>query len=85
MEQLMMSVITKRSVAMAEKKFEDAMKELESIVGKLEEGDLPLDESLKIFEKGMELSKFCYQKLNQAEQKLKKLVKKDDGFQLELM
>ncbi|MBN1154044.1 exodeoxyribonuclease VII small subunit [candidate division KSB1 bacterium] len=70
---------------MTQKKFEDAMSELESIVEKLEKGDLTLDESLKIFERGMELSKFCYQKLNQAEQQLKKLVKKDEDFQLELM
>jgi len=67
------------------KKFEQAMNRLEEIVNQLEEEELTLDDSLKIFEEGMGLSKFCYEKLNQAEQKLKKLVKKDDGFQLELM
>ena len=67
------------------KKFEQAVNRLEEIVTQLEEEELTLDDSLKIFEEGMELSKFCYEKLNQAEQKLKKLVKKDNGFQLELM
>ena len=70
---------------MATKKFEQAMKTLEEIVQQLEQEELSLDESLKIFEEGMELSKFCYDNLNQAEQKLKKIVKKDDGFQLELI
>jgi len=46
---------------------------------------LPLEETIKKFEDGMELSKFCTDKLNQAEQKLKKLVKTEDGFQLEIM
>ena len=40
---------------MAEKKFEDAMRRLEEIVQNLESGDLPLEESLKNFEKGMKL------------------------------
>ncbi len=70
---------------MTAKNFEQAMNELEEIVRKLEEEELSLDESIKIFEKGIDLSGFCYEKLNQAEQKLKKLVKKEDGLQLELM
>ena len=70
---------------MAEKTFEQAISELEKIVGELEQGDLSLEESLKKFEKGMELSKLCSDKLNQFEQKLKKLVKTEDGFELEAM
>jgi exodeoxyribonuclease VII small subunit len=70
---------------MAAKTFEEAMNRLEQIVEQLEQEELSLEKSLEIFEEGMELSKFCYEKLNQAEQKLKKLIKKDDGFQLELM
>jgi exodeoxyribonuclease VII small subunit len=70
---------------MAEKSFELAISELEKIVGELEQGDLSLEESLKKFEKGMELSKLCSDKLNQFEQKLKKLVKTEDGFELEAM
>ncbi len=70
---------------MATKTFEQAIEKLETIVEELEQGDLTLEETLKKFEEGMELSKFCTDKLNQAEQRLKKLVKTDDGFQLEIM
>jgi exodeoxyribonuclease VII small subunit len=70
---------------MATKTFEQAIEKLEAIVDELEQGDLTLEETLKKFEEGMELSKFCTDKLNQAEQKLKKLVKTEDGFQLEIM
>jgi len=70
---------------MAEKTFEQAICELEKIVEELEQGELSLDDSIKKFEKGMKLSKLCNDKLNQVEQKLKKLVKSDDGIQLEIM
>jgi exodeoxyribonuclease VII small subunit len=70
---------------MPPKTFEQAIEKLEAIVHELEQGDLPLEETIKKFEDGMELSKFCTDKLNQAEQKLKKLVKTEDGFQLEIM
>jgi exodeoxyribonuclease VII small subunit len=70
---------------MATKTFEQAIEKLEAIVHELEQGDLTLEETLKKFEEGMELSKFCTDKLNQAEQKLKKLVKTEDGFQLEIL
>lgn len=70
---------------MSTQNFEQAMIRLEEIVQELEQTELSLDDSLKIFEEGMKLSKFCYDKLNKAEQKLKKLVKTDEGFQLELM
>jgi exodeoxyribonuclease VII small subunit len=70
---------------MVNKTFEQAIEKLEKIVEELEQGDLTLEETLKKFEEGMELSKFCTDKLNQAEQKLKKLVKTEDGFQLEIM
>ncbi|UCE04683.1 MAG: exodeoxyribonuclease VII small subunit [bacterium] len=70
---------------MPPKTFEQAIEKLEEIVDELEQGDLTLEETLKKFEEGMELSKFCTDKLNQAEQKLKKLVKTEDGFQLEVM
>ncbi len=70
---------------MAEKNFEQAITELESIVEELEQGDISLEESINKFEKGMKLSKLCDDKLNQLEQKMKKLVKTEDGFQLEIM
>ncbi len=55
--------------------FEKALSRLEEIAEKLESGDLPLEESLKIFKEGIELSRWCTQILNQTESELKKLVK----------
>ncbi len=57
--------------------FEDALKELESLVARLEQGDLPLEESLKNFERGIELTRTCQQALQEAEQKVQTLVDKD--------
>ncbi len=71
---------------MSEKSFEEALQKLEEIVSKLENGDIPLEESINIFKKGVELTKFCKEKLNEAETQLKKLVKDENGnFQLELI
>lgn len=71
---------------MSEKNFEASMQRLEEIVNQLDSGKLSLDESIKIFEEGIELSKFCSEKLNQAEKKIKTLMKKHEGgFQLELV
>jgi exodeoxyribonuclease VII small subunit len=53
--------------------FEAAMAELEAIVERLEHGDLPLEESLKQFERGVELTRTCQAALKQAEQKVKVL------------
>jgi exodeoxyribonuclease VII small subunit len=64
---------------MAQKKFEEAMERLEEIVRELEDGDLPLEESLKAFEEGMNLIKFCSEKLEEVERKVTKLVKEGDG------
>lgn len=59
--------------------FEAALARLEEIVRMLEGGSAPLDDSLKIFEEGVALVRFCGTKLDNAEQKLKILVKKQDG------
>ncbi|HDZ22903.1 MAG TPA: exodeoxyribonuclease VII small subunit [Desulfobacteraceae bacterium] len=64
---------------MAEKKFEKALEELEEIVHALESGELPLDEALKAFEKGMKLVKYCSGKLEEAEKKVTMLVKAENG------
>jgi exodeoxyribonuclease VII small subunit len=61
------------------KSFEKAMKRLEEIVHKLEEGELSLEESLKIFEEGTNLSKFLTRKLSEAEAKVQKLIKTQEG------
>ena len=59
--------------------FEEAMLSLEDIVKKLEAGGLSLDESLKAFEEAVKLVKFCNQKIEVAEQKVKMLVEGSDG------
>ncbi len=59
---------------MKEKRFEDAMRQLEEIVKSLESGELSLEESLKCFEEGMKLIKFSSQKLEEAEKKVTMLV-----------
>jgi len=71
---------------MAEKSFEEGLQKLEEIVSRLENGDIPLEESINIFKEGVELTKFCKEKLNEAETQLKKLVKDENGnFQLDLI
>lgn len=67
---------------MQKKTFEQAIKRLEEIVAELEEGNLPLEESLKIYEEGVELTKFCSTKLNETEDKIKTLVKTGADFKL---
>jgi exodeoxyribonuclease VII small subunit len=69
---------------MAELKFEDALKKLEKIVGELESGELSLDEALKIYQEGIELSRACSQRLESAKKKIDLLVKNKKGeFELE--
>lgn len=62
---------------MAEKeiKFNEAMQQLEEIVRQLEQGDVPLEESLTLYQKGMELSKVCHDKLQDAEKQLVTMMK----------
>jgi len=64
---------------MDEKNFEEAFKRLEEVVNKLEDGDMPLEESLKLFEEGINLSRFCNKKLNEAEKKVEILLKDAHG------
>lgn len=66
---------------MAEKKmtFEQAMARLEEIVRALEQGDVPLDQALALFEEGSALMKKCSTMLNRAEQKVSKLIAGPDG------
>jgi exodeoxyribonuclease VII small subunit len=59
--------------------FEEAMKQLESIVETLGGGNLSLEDSLKMFEEGMELCKFCNKKLDEAEYKVEKLMEKESN------
>ena len=52
------------------KDFEAAIAELEAIVKKLEEGELPLEQSLTLYERGVQLSRFCHSRLEEAERRL---------------
>ena len=56
--------------------FEAALEELEALVTRMEEGDLPLEEALKQFEKGIRLTRDCQQALRKAEQKVDLLMEK---------
>lgn len=61
--------------------FEQAMETLESIVSKLESGDVPLETAIELFQEGMSLSKLCGQKLEQVERRIEMLVEGDSGLQ----
>ena len=61
------------------KDFESALKSLEEIVSQLEGGDLTLDRSLELFEQGVQISRFCNSKLEEAERKVESLMKAADG------
>ena len=62
-----------------EKTFEASLNQLETIVKQLEAGELPLEESLKLFEKGVALSRECRERLNEAERRIERLMKDSDG------
>lgn len=62
-----------------EKSFEEAMTELEVIVTKLEKGEATLEESISNFQQGIELSKYCAAKLDDAEKKISVLIQDEEG------
>ncbi len=68
-------------MVMAEKKqtFESSLQELEKIVRNLENGDLALEESLKLFEDGVKISRECQERLNQAERRIEILMQDEAG------
>ena len=59
--------------------YEAALEDIERIVEQLESGELSLEDSLAVFEKGVGLTKYCYQKLDEVEKKIELLVKDKDG------
>ena len=63
----------------SEMTFEQAMSELERIVTELEKGDVPLEDSISLYEKGAELKKRCETKLKEAEQKVAAITLDEDG------
>ena len=64
---------------MSDLKFEDCLTRLEQIVSALEAGNLPLEESLKVFEEGVQLSRHCAKYLDEAERRIEMLAKDDSG------
>jgi exodeoxyribonuclease VII small subunit len=60
--------------------FEQAVTELEEIVNKLEKGELTLDESIQYFQRGVELTKYCSKKLDEAERSITMLIEGEDGI-----
>jgi exodeoxyribonuclease VII small subunit len=64
---------------MAQKTFEQSMKQLERIVQELEDGDLPLEKAIKKFEEGIQLTKLCSEKLDETEKKISVLLKNSES------
>ena len=62
-----------------ENTFEASLAELEKIVEQLEDGDLPLEESLRLFETGVKLSRVCRERLSEAERRIEVLMKDGNG------
>lgn len=65
--------------AISEMSFEEAMRELEAVVGKLERGDVALEDSIKLYERGAELKARCEAKLKEAEEKVAAITLNGDG------
>lgn len=63
-----------------EQSFEQAMAQLETIVKRLEENEVPLEEAISLFQKGMELSKACHQRLQKVEQQMDQILHSDGSF-----
>lgn len=61
------------------KNFEEAISELERIVEELEKGEVSLDQSIEMFQKGVELSKYCSKRLDEIEKKITVLIEDDKG------
>ena len=63
--------------------FESAMEQLETLISRMESGDLSLDESLKAFEKGVHLTRFCQDQLQKAELKVQELNSKGEFVEID--
>lgn len=61
--------------------FEEAMEQLEQIVEKLEEGDVPLEKAINYFQDGMKFSKLCSDKLQKVEKQMDQIIKEDDQLE----
>lgn len=63
--------------------FEEALKSLEAVVARLEAGDVPLEESIRMFEEGMALAATCQKRLDEADRKIELLLRKPEGVRVE--
>jgi len=72
-----MSMTRKIDEQMSELPFEQAMQRLEEVVRRLEEGEVPLEEAIELYQEGMRLSRLCNQKLDAIEAKVLQLVEED--------
>ncbi len=63
--------------------FEEALAELESLVQKLDEGDLGLEESLEVYERAVELRDLCRKRLEEYDRRVSKLMEKDEDLEVE--
>lgn len=68
---------------MSEPTFEEALEQLETVVARLEGGDLPLEEALRAFEEGVRLARMCAARLEDAEQRVRLLTRAPDGTEVE--
>jgi len=66
-----------------EPSFEEALKGLETVVERLESGEAPLEESIRLFEEGMRLSESCRKRLDEADRKIELLLRKPGGVSRE--
>ena len=71
--------MTPKKSATSDETFEQSLGRLEQIVERLEQGDVPLEESLRLYEEGVKLSRRCAEKLQQVELVLKRLERDVDG------
>ncbi len=65
------------------KTFEESLKRLEEIVLKLETGDVPLEETIALFQEGIQLVNFCNQKLEEVKHKVEIVIRNKNGFTLQ--
>jgi exodeoxyribonuclease VII small subunit len=68
--------------AKKERSFEDAMTELEEVVDRLEQGDVPLEEAISMFQEGMLLSKTCHDKLAAVEKQITQILNEDGELEV---
>jgi exodeoxyribonuclease VII small subunit len=78
-----MTITPNKESLMAIQSFETALVKLEKIVEEMESGELPLEKSLKKFEEGVALSRFCTEKLDEYEKKISLLLKDSNGHMKE--